>query len=362
MSRLDPSFWAGRRIFLTGHTGFKGSWLAFWLTRLGAQVTGYSLAPPTRPALFDMLRLDEAMDHHIGNIRDRAALESALLNSAPDLVMHLAAQPIVSLGYREPMETFETNVMGTVHLLEACRRLNRDVPILIVSSDKCYHNDGKGRAFAVGDALGGSDPYSASKAGTEIVTNAYTASYFSGEQRPIVASARAGNVVGGGDWALDRLLPDCARAFADGKPVVLRNPCATRPWQHVLEALFGYLMLVERLPTDRSLARAWNFGPPDNEVFDVGTVAGLFRDAWGDGARIKLAAQEQTWQEAATLVLDCTETRELLDWAPVLDIRDTVTMTAQWYKAAAESSDTTSIRRLTAKQIEDYEERQANRG
>ena len=213
MRRLDYNYWKGRRVFLTGHTGFKGSWLTYWLTSMGAEVRGYSLAPISTPSMFDLLQLNKLIDHQIGDIRNSFELSKTLEEFDPEVVLHLAAQPIVSEGYTNPVETFEINVMGVVYLLEACRLLNKPLPVVIVSSDKCYLNDGNGRAFEIEDPLGGFDPYSASKAGTEIVTNSYRASFFDKPNAPRIASARAGNVVGGGDWSLDRLLPDCARAF-----------------------------------------------------------------------------------------------------------------------------------------------------
>lgn len=361
MRKLDRSYWKGRRVFLTGHTGFKGAWLGYWLTTMGAEVHGYSLAPATDPSMFELLRLDQLLDHQIGDIRNPTNLSEALEACDPEVVLHLAAQPIVSEGYNAPVETFDTNVMGVVHLLEACRSLEKPVPVLIVSSDKCYLNNGTGRAFEIDDPMGGYDPYSASKAGTEIVTTSYRASFFRKSCAPRIASARAGNVVGGGDWSLDRLLPDCARAFHCGKPVTLRNPLATRPWQHVLEPLYGYLILAQSLAHDAAFARPWNFGPIDRNHQPVGQVAEAFREAWGEGAAIKISTMEQDWKEAAALDLNCSETTRLLQFTSVLDISGTIALTAGWYRRAYTDPSAEAVRRLTGEQIRHYEKLQARR-
>lgn len=355
MRTLDRSYWKGRRVFLTGHTGFKGAWLGYWLTTMGAEVHGYALAPATDPSMFELLQLDQLLTHQIGDVRNSTDLSEALEACDPEVVLHLAAQPIVSEGYAAPVETFDTNVMGVVHLLEACRRLDKPVPVLIVSSDKCYLNKGTGRAFEIDDPLGGYDPYSASKAGTEIVTTSYRASFFGNPNAPRIASGRAGNVVGGGDWSLDRLLPDCARAFHRGEPVILRNPLATRPWQHVLEPLYGYLVLAQALAEDSYFARPWNFGPIDRNHQPVGQVAELFQSGWGDGAKIEVSKHKQDWKEAATLDLNCTETTQSLHFTPVLDIDDTITLTADWYRKAYADRSAETVRRVTEEQIRYYE-------
>lgn len=355
MRKLDQSYWKGRRVFLTGHTGFKGAWLGYWLTTMGAEVHGYALAAATDPSMFELLQLDQLLNHRIGDIRNPTDLSEALDACDPEVVLHLAAQPIVSEGYVAPVETFDTNVMGVVHLLEACRRLDKPVPVLIVSSDKCYLNNGTGRAFEIDDPLGGYDPYSASKAGTEIVTTSYRASFFGDPDAPRIASCRAGNVVGGGDWSLDRLLPDCARAFHRGDPVILRNPLATRPWQHVLEPLYGYLVLLQALAQDIAFARPWNFGPIDRNHQRVGHVAELFQNAWGNGAKIEVSKQKQDWKEATTLDLNCTETARLLHFTPVLNIDNTVTLTADWYRTAYADGSAETVRGITEEQIRYYE-------
>lgn len=358
--RLDPAFWRGKRIFVTGHTGFKGSWLTLWLKRLGAQMAGYALAPRTDPAMFDMLKLDTGIDHNLGDIRDGTAFTHALTIFDPDIVIHMAAQPIVSEGYSDPVATFDINVMGVVHLLEACRRLERDIPVIVISSDKCYLNEDKGEAFSVSDPLGGRDPYSASKAGTEIVTNAYRYSYFSAEGTPRIASARAGNVIGGGDYSVNRLLADGARSFARDEPFVLRNPAATRPWQHVLEPLYGYLVLTQSVATDRIFAAPWNFGPDAAGTRTVREVAETFAKAWQADCSVEITREPQAWHEAKTLGLDCLETVSKLGWKPVLETETALEWTAQWYRNAAKGATAIEMTDLTLSQIEWYEDLQTN--
>lgn len=358
---LDPDFWRGKRVFLTGHTGFKGAWLAYWLIGLGAKVTGYALTPATSPALFELLKLDELVENIFGDIRDAKKLRASIEHVSPEIVLHLAAQPIVSVGYNSPTETFETNVMGVVHLLDACRHLRGQVPILIISSDKCYRNNDEGRAFRVDDPLGGCDPCSASKAGTEIVIGAYGASFFRTAYGPILASARAGNVIGGGDWSVNRLIPDGARAFSMSNPLSLRNPFATRPWQHVLEPLYGYLVLIQAMTVNRDFGRAWNFGPNNRNHEAVGKIAKLFANSWGPDAEVKIAQNSQDWKEAATLDLDCSETNEQLGWKPLLDLQATVEWTAKWYRASYADMSSNAVKRLTQTQINNYVRLQATR-
>lgn len=352
---LDRSYWKGRKVFLTGHTGFKGSWLAYWLTTMEAKVFGYSLAPATEPSIFNLLRLDKLLHSHtVGDICDLDSLAQAFEKCNPEVVMHLAAQPIVSKGYVAPIETFNTNIMGVAHLLECCRQLKASVPVLIISSDKCYLNVDNDHAFQVNDPLGGFDPYSASKAGTEIVTASYRASFFGKDDIPKIASCRAGNVVGGGDWSADRLLPDCARAFSSGRTAKLRNPRAIRPWQHVLEPLYGYLILAQALAQDAAFARPWNFGPCEHHHLSAGQIAGMFRDSWGEAAEIRVSDENQAWKEASTLYLDCSETTHLLKFTPKLDIGMTIAMTARWYRNAYADMNYRSVRQLTEAQIYEY--------
>lgn len=352
--QIDPTFWKSKRVFLTGHTGFKGAWLSYWLHKLGAEVTGFALPPQTDPALFDLLRIDQLIESVIGDIRDPAALRDAMVRARPDVVLHLAAQPIVSTGYEYPVATFETNVMGVVNLLEICREIGGKLAVLVISSDKCYRNNDEGRPFEVGDPLGGHDPYSASKAGTEIVVGSYASSFFKSADGPVLSSARAGNVVGGGDWSINRLLPDGARAFSRNLPLMLRNPLATRPWQHVVEPLYGYLMLVEAMTNDRSFAGPWNFGPGNRNHQTVGTLAQMFAKSWGPNASVEITTKEQEWSEANTLDLDCKVTNKNLGWHPVLDLQTTVDWTANWYREAYADTSPAAVRALTEAQIRTY--------
>ncbi|MEI6727308.1 MAG: CDP-glucose 4,6-dehydratase, partial [Actinomycetes bacterium] len=279
--------YSGRRVFVTGHTGFKRSWLASWLVDLGADVTGYALAPPTAPSLFDALGLDQRLSHVQADVRDQGRLVAEMAAARPSVVFHLAAQPLVRLGYAEPRETFETNVMGTVNVLEAARVCESAAAVVIVTSDKCYDNPEDGRPFREADAMGGRDPYSASKGCAELVAAAYRASFFGSDPSVSVATVRAGNVIGGGDWAPDRILPDCVRALTAGGPVLVRSPDAVRPWQHVLEPLSGYLQLGARMTgrDGRGYEGAWNFGPDAADgARQVRWVVERFLEEWGAGS------------------------------------------------------------------------------
>ena len=326
--------YAGRRVFVTGHTGFKGSWLASWLVDLGADVTGYALEPPTDPSLFDALSLGERLRHVVADVRDRKRLEAEMAAARPSVVFHLAAQPLVRLGYAEPHRTFETNVMGTVNVLEAARACDSVAAVVIVTSDKCYDNPEDGRPFREADAMGGRDPYSASKGCAELVAAAYRASFFGSDPAASVATARAGNVIGGGDWAPDRILPDCVRALAAGEPVGVRNPAAVRPWQHVLEPLSGYLQLAARmLSHGHDYEGAWNFGPDAGDgARPVRWVVEDFLAEWGAGSWTTPDDAGAQPHEAHFLSLDSDKARQRLQWAPVWDATASVRHTAAWYR------------------------------
>jgi CDP-glucose 4,6-dehydratase len=328
---LSDAF-AGERVFVTGHTGFKGAWLANWLTRLGADVTGYALAPSTNPSLFAALDLAGQLRHVTGDVRDRDHLVAEVQRAAPSVIFHLAAQALVLRSYVTPRDTFETNVMGTVNVLEAARSTTSVRSIVIVTTDKVYQNPETGTPFRESDPLGGTDPYGASKGAAELVTAAYRASFFG--QGAAVASARAGNVIGGGDWAPDRIIPDSVRALVAGEPIVVRNPDAVRPWQHVLEPLSGYLRLGAVLLDQGSpFARAWNFGPTDKRSDEpVRWVVEQFIGQWGSGSWVKYGGTEPQPHEAQRLSLDSAEARELLGWAPVWDAQTAVRRTATWYR------------------------------
>lgn len=322
---------AGLRVFITGHTGFKGAWLVSWLKHLGAEVTGYSLEPPTQPNLFDALGLAADLHHVVADVRDRDRLTAEMAAARPSVVFHLAAQAIVRRAYAEPRQTFETNVMGTVNVLEGARACPSVRAVIIVTSDKCYQNQETDQAFVETDAMGGRDPYSASKGCAELVTAAYRESFFT--DGAAVASARAGNVIGGGDWAEDRVIPDSARALAADEPIIVRNPDAIRPWQHVLEPLSGYLRLGALLLHDgHSYSGAWNFGPTDHGGDrSVRWVVERFLAEWGSGTWASPPNGAPQPHEAHRLSLDSTKAREQLGWAPVWDAPTSVRQTAAWY-------------------------------
>ncbi len=336
---VDPAFWAGKRVFLTGHTGFKGSWLSLWLQKLGAHVTGFALAPPTTPSLFEEARVAPGMTSIIGDIRDRGALERALVSADPQVVIHMAAQPLVRASYDDPVGTYATNVMGTVHLLEAVRKARDVRAACIVTTDKCYENREWAWGYREDEAMGGYDPYSNSKGCAELVTSAYRRSFFNGEGSAAIASGRAGNVIGGGDWAVDRLIPDILRAVEKGEPVLIRNPLAIRPWQHVLEPLSGYLMLCQALWHDpKTAADAWNFGPRDEDASPVQWIVERMCATWGDGAGWTHDPSVQP-HEAHYLKLDISKARAGLHWRPRWSLGDALESIVAWHRAWRSGTD-----------------------
>jgi len=336
---VSPGAWRGRRVLLTGHTGFKGAWLALWLQGLGARVAGYSLAPPTQPSLYAEARVREALEAEaIADIRDLGVLQSFARAFDPEVVFHLAAQSLVRRAYAEPRETWSTNAAGTACVLEATRACPSLRAVVVVTSDKCYRNEGATRPFREDDPLGGSDPYSASKATAEILSSGYRASFFEGDSPAALATARAGNVIGGGDWAQDRLVSDAIKAFAAGSPLRLRYPDATRPWQHVLDALHGYLVLAEALLAGRPRqAGGWNFGPSPVDERPVSWLAARLAERWGDGAAWQPDAGQHP-AEAAALRLDSTRARSHLGWRPKLPLEAAVDWTVDWYRAQLRDS------------------------
>ena len=348
---MNPSFWQGRRVFVTGHTGFKGSWLALWLSRLDAEVAGYSLGPPSDPALFDLLDLQGRLSrHHLGDIRDLESLTQAVREARPEVIFHLAAQPLVRASYRSPIETCETNILGTVYLLEALRDIDSVRAVVIVTSDKCYENREWIWPYRENEALGGLDPYSASKAAAEIVTAAYRSSFFD-QTGCAVATARAGNVIGGGDFAEDRLLPDLFRSLEAGESLHLRYPLAVRPWQHVLEPLRGYLMLAERLWEEKAdYAGAWNFGPEEGDTRSVREVVESLAQ-WLPKLRWTQDVTPHP-HEAGLLRLDSSQARLRLGWRPVWRLDNALKATAEWYLAWQSGRD---MGALTEAQLQDYE-------
>ena len=348
----DEAFWRGRRVFLTGHTGFKGGWLTLWLRSLGAEVCGYSLPPSTDPSLFEAARIGEACRSIFGDIRDLPALERAFRDFQPDIVLHLAAQPLVRRSYQDPLETYSTNVMGTAHVLDLVRRTPNVQAALIVTTDKCYENLEQLTPYRETDRLGGRDPYSNSKACAELVTQSYWWSYFSVVGSPAVASARAGNVVGGGDWSPDRLVPDLIQAFAAGRPAILRNPDAVRPWQHVLEPCGGYLLAVEHIcRTQVTSPPAWNFGPDAEGNVAVGEIAAGLAAAWGEDARYEVRRDPGAVHEAMLLTLDHAKARTDLGWRPRWSLTTTLEKTADWHRAHEAGGD---MRAVSEQQLSDY--------
>ncbi len=343
-TKVTPGFWAGKRVFMTGHTGFKGSWMCEWLLAMGAELCGYALAPETEglapgfAPLFDELGLAGRMRHVIGDIRDSAALADTMLDFDPEIVIHMAAQPLVRLSYREPVETYAVNVMGTVHVLEACRRLPALKSLLIVTSDKCYDNKEQIWGYREHDPMGGFDPYSNSKGCAELVTSAYRNSFFPPDafdrHGVVVCSGRAGNVIGGGDWCLDRLIPDAMRAYCSGQALTIRAPQAIRPWQHVLEPLSGYLTLIEAsYARPKASAKAWNFGPRDSEALNVRQVLTLLQARLGPDFSWHEKVDPENLHEATWLKLDCTAAHEWLRWRPQFGAQEAIAMTADWYGA-----------------------------
>ena len=352
---IDKSFWSGKRVFLTGHTGFKGGWLALWLQQLGADVTGFALAAPTDPSLFDAAKVDRGMRSIIGDIRDGEALKRAMAEARPEIVLHLAAQALVKQSYADPVETYATNVMGLVNLFEAVRATPGVRAVLNVTSDKCYDNKEWAWGYRENDRLGGFDPYSNSKACAELVTAAYRNSYFNAdryaEHGVALASARAGNVVGGGDWARDRLIPDILRAIERGEPVAIRNPGAIRPWQHVLEPLSGYLMLAQKLAEEGTAwNEGWNFGPYEGDVKPVAWIVEHIAKTWGQGASWQLDSADHP-HEAHYLKLDCSKARGTLGWKPRWHIGQTIERIVEWHKAREQGAD---MRQVSLQQIEQY--------
>ncbi len=355
-SMVDRSFWKGRKVFLTGHTGFKGSWLSLWLDRLGANVTGYALDPPTQPSLFEQAEVSGVLRSICADIRDFPRLKSSVAECRPEVVIHMAAQSVVRRGYEDPIETYSSNIMGTVHLLEAVRQLGQPCVVVNVTSDKCYENREWIWGYREDDAMGGHDPYSNSKACAELVTSAFRNSYFQAEDfgghRTTVASARAGNVIGGGDWTADQLIPDLMRAFLSSEPCLIRNPSAIRPWQFVLEPLRGYLLLAERLAEDPGrFDSAWNFGPAEADAKPVSWIGDRLVRLWGNHASwIEDAGMHP--RESHYLKLDASKARTCLNWHPLVPLNLALEWIVEWYRAFRAGD---NLGRLTRTQIERYE-------
>lgn len=341
---MNPEFWKGRRVFLTGHTGFKGSWLSLWLQSLGADVTGYALNPPTNPSLFEVAKVAAGMRSIIGDVRDLDSLQKAMQDTSPDIVIHMAAQPLVRYSYLNPVETYATNVMGSVHVLESVRNTKSVKAVVNVTSDKCYENKEWVWGYREDEGMGGYDPYSNSKGCAELVTSAFRSSFFNPEQYSehgvAVSSARAGNVIGGGDWASDRLIPDFIRAIVASQKVVIRSPNAIRPWQHVLEPLSGYLVLAEKLYNHGTqFSGAWNFGPSDSDAKSVAWIINELVSNWGEGASFRVDATAANFHEANFLKLDCSKARMQLGWQQQWDATEAIKRIGAWHKAHLNGQD-----------------------
>lgn len=350
---VNPNFWKKKNVFLTGHTGFKGSWLSFWLSSMGANVWGYALEPNQSPSLFNILNVDSYLTGStISDIRDLSRLTIEIRKISPDIIIHMAAQPLVRESYLNPVDTYSTNVMGTVNILEAVRRSDSVRSVVIVTTDKCYENKEWLWPYKEIDPMGGYDPYSSSKGCAELVTQAYQRSFFQKNEKNLcgVATARAGNVIGGGDWSKDRLIPDMFRALKNKKAIEVRYPLAIRPWQHVLEPLYGYLLLAEALyekPGDYSTA--WNFGPADSDCRPVQNVIDLFIAKWGSGSRVESTDVQP--HEAHTLKLDCSKANRLLGWQPRWTIEDALDRIVEWHKDFESNKD---MREVSKEQIQGY--------
>lgn len=351
---MNPQFWHNRQVFITGHTGFKGSWLCLWLQSLGARLTGYALSPPTNPSLFQEADVATGMKSIIGDIRNLETLQQAMQEAKPEIVLHLAAQPLVRHSYQHPVETYSTNVMGTVNVLEAVRTIPGIRAVVNVTTDKCYENREWHWGYRENEAMGGHDPYSSSKGCAELVSAAYRASYFSHERQPHIAlaTARAGNVIGGGDWAKDRLIPDIMAAFEQNQTVSIRHPHAIRPWQHVLEPLRGYLMLAERLyEQGPDFAEGWNFGPSLEDAQPVAAIVETISALWGHAANWQ-SDQGQHVHEAGSLCLDISKARSRLNWQPALNLNDALNLVVDWSRQRHAGADPKT---LTLNQIKAYQ-------
>lgn len=351
---MTLSFWKGKKVFITGHTGFKGSWLCLWLQKLDAKVVGYALEPATSPSLFEEAKVGAGMTSVIGDIRDSDKVSKAMAKAAPDIVIHMAAQALVRRSYDHPAETYEVNVMGTVNILEAVRMCKSVRAGLMVTSDKCYENQERDRGYREEEPMGGHDPYSSSKGCAELVTAAYRSSFFNKGSSTAIASARAGNVIGGGDWAEDRLIPDIIRAFNNNKSPQIRNPNAIRPWQHVLDALSGYLVLIEKMwGNEDRYSEGWNFGPDEAGAKPVSWIVDTLASRWGKAAW-SVEKSTQAPHEAFTLRLDCSKAKSKLQWNPVLQLNTTLDWIIEWYRCYYDGGD---VKSLSERQIDEFQKR-----
>jgi CDP-glucose 4,6-dehydratase len=351
LKKLFNSFYSNKKVLVTGHTGFKGSWLAIWLNELGANVTGYSLPPNTNPNHFEAASLKNILKNYFGDVRNFEEFEKVIKTEKPEIIFHLAAQPIVGISYKEPKLTYETNVIGLVNLLEIVRKVDFVKEVIIITTDKCYENKEWERGYKEEDRLGGRDPYSSSKACAELVASAYRSSFFKDDNVKI-ATTRAGNVIGGGDWSEQRIIPDCVKALSQKLPVKLRHPNSIRPWQHVLESLSGYLLLGSVINTKAEFADAWNFGPGSQKSYTVKELVKAFVKYWGAGDESVIEAEDNSFHESNILKLDCSKAKKLLNWESVWDFEKTAEETGSWYKSFYK--DKTDIYKLSVSQIKNY--------
>jgi CDP-glucose 4,6-dehydratase len=348
---MDRKFWKGKKVFITGHTGFKGGWLSIWLNELGANVTGYSLEPKTNPSLFESCQIEKRLDSYSGDVRDYEKLKDRILAIQPDIVFHMAAQALVLDSYENPIETYHTNLMGTVNILNAMRDVPSIKAFINVTSDKCYQNNENLKAFKESDPMGGSDPYSSSKACSELITAAYRASFF--KDNIGIATARAGNVIGGGDWALNRIIPDFIKKIEQKQILSIRNPDAIRPWQFVLEPLHGYLVLAEKLFLNgKEYAESWNFGPDNQYNKSVEWLVSEFGKEYGETSSFEIEVSKNKLQEAKHLELDCSKSIKRLNWQPKLNIDKCISMTCAWYKNFYNNQD---MYKFSVEQIKQFE-------
>jgi len=351
---MDRNFWKGKKVFITGHTGFKGGWLSIWLAGSGAKVTGYSLKPETNPSLFKSCSIEKKINSIIGDVRDEKKLKKTILEAKPDIVFHLASQPLVLKSYENPVETYEINLMGTVNILNAMRDISSVKAFINVTSDKCYANDENLKAFKENDSMGGYDPYSSSKACSELITAAYRSSFF--KNIVAIATARAGNVIGGGDWAENRIIPDFIKKIQQKQKLVIRNPESIRPWQFVLEPLNGYLMLAEKLfQNSLDYAESWNFGPNKKDDKTVEWLISKFDKEYGDGNgnSFQIASSKESIHESKYLKLNCSKSIGRLNWSPKLSIEKSISMTCDWYRNFYK--DNQDMYSFSVKQIKQYE-------
>ena len=349
---MDRNFWKGKKVFITGHTGFKGGWLSIWLAESGAKITGYSLKPETNPSLFKSCSIEKKINSIIGDVRDEKKLKKTILEAEPDIVFHLASQSLVLKSYENPVETYEINLMGTVNILNAMRDISSVKAFINVTSDKCYANDENLKAFKENDSMGGYDPYSSSKACSELITAAYRSSFFN--DTVSIATARAGNIIGGGDWALNRIIPDFIKKINQNQKLSIRNPRAVRPWQFVLEPLNGHLILAEKLFLDgQHYSESWNFGPDNQDDKSVEWLISKFDKEYGEGSNFEIESTENSLHEAKNLKLDCSKSMKRLNWSPKLNIEKSISMTCAWYKNFYKGDQ--DMYSFSAEQIKQYE-------